>query len=90
MPGPGNNNVTGKIIDLDKHLLLEALSCGVHYHQPKRDNNQPALTQEMQAQGLAGKFLMPTLPSPRAETAQGWTLSFSSALWEEDATWLSL
>lgn len=72
MPGPGNNNVTGKIIHLDKHLLLEALCCGVHYHQPKRDNNQAALIQEMQAEGHTGTFPMTTLHSPGPETAQGW------------------
>lgn len=26
------SSATGKIIHLDKHLLLEALSCGVYYH----------------------------------------------------------
>lgn len=31
----------GKIIHLDKPLPSEALSCGVHCHQPKRDNTQP-------------------------------------------------
>lgn len=72
MPGPGNNNVTGKIIHLDKLLLLEVLCCGVHCHQPKRDNSQPALTQEMQAEGHTGKFPMSILHSPGAETAQGW------------------
>ena len=64
MPGPGNNSVTRKIIHLDKHLLLEALSCGVHYQQPKRDNNQPALTQEMQAQGHTGKVSQAYLTFP--------------------------
>lgn len=74
----------GKIIHLDKPLLSEALSCGVHCHQPKHDNTQPGWTQEMQAQGSTGSFPMFSLPAPRAAAAQRWAWTSFSALWRKE------
>lgn len=70
--------------------MLRALRGGIHYHQPKRDSEEPP-------QGRKGKLGdewvgFPRLPCllPRAEAAPRENLTSPSAPWGEVTAWLRL